>query len=115
MLRMHEITFPGFEFQKCSGRICPQTPLGIHAWYVGHMAIPTNVLSRRKFSSKNAPPHGKILKKGPDKISNKVVYVYCVSKVDGQTNTVPPPPPPQTKLGPYAPCTSMHTSYIDTV
>jgi hypothetical protein len=50
--------------------------------------------------SKNASPHGKILKKGPDKISNKVVYVYCVSKAVGQTNTVPPPP--QTRLGPYA-------------
>jgi hypothetical protein len=39
-------------------------------------------------------PPGKILKKGPDKISNKVVFVYYVSKVVRQTNTVPPPPPP---------------------
>jgi hypothetical protein len=23
-----------------SGVLCPQTPLGFHAWYVGHMAIP---------------------------------------------------------------------------
>jgi hypothetical protein len=50
---------------------------------------------------KKCSPHGKILKKGPDKILNKVVYVYCVSKGVGQTNTVPPPPP-QTRLGLYA-------------
>jgi hypothetical protein len=34
MPRMQEIAFPGFKFQTFS------TPLGIHAWYVGHMAIP---------------------------------------------------------------------------
>jgi hypothetical protein len=30
--------FPGFK--KIFWGVCPQTPLGIHAWYVGHMAIP---------------------------------------------------------------------------
>ena len=55
---------------------------------------------------KKCSPNGKTLKKGvPGKISNKVVYVHCVSKVVGQTNTVLPPPPPlqkTTRLGPYA-------------
>jgi hypothetical protein len=46
------------------------------------------------------PPTGKSLKKGgPGKISNKVVYVHCVSKAVGQTNLCPPP---QTILGLYA-------------
>jgi hypothetical protein len=40
MHRMQEIALPGFKFQTFSGGVCPQTPLGIHAWYVGHMAIP---------------------------------------------------------------------------
>ena len=64
---------------------------------------PTNVLSHRKISVQKMPPpqppYGKILKKGADKISNKVVYVFCVSKAVGQTNTVTPPPP-QIRLGP---------------
>jgi hypothetical protein len=52
---------------------------------------PTNILSHRKVPfQKMLPPHGKILKKGPDKISNKVAYVYCVSKAVGQTNTRTP-------------------------
>ena len=48
-------------------------------------------LTERSLFKKCPPPHGKILKKGPDKISNKVVFVYYVSKVVGQTNTVPLP------------------------
>ena len=57
-------------------------------------------LTERSLFKKCSPPPRKILKKVPDKISNKVVYVYCVSKAVGQTNTAPPPP--QTRLGPYA-------------
>ena len=30
--------------------------LGIHAWYVGHMAIPTNILSHRKVPFQKMPP-----------------------------------------------------------
>jgi hypothetical protein len=89
---MQEIAFPGFKFQTFSGGLCPQTPLEIHAWYVGHMAIPHYIiLQKGPFSKKCPPPQGKILKKGPDKISNKIVYVYCVSKAVVQTNTAPPP------------------------
>jgi hypothetical protein len=51
---------------------------------------PTNTLSHRKVPFQKMPPPPKILNKGPDKISNKVVYVYCVSKAVGQTNTVAP-------------------------
>jgi hypothetical protein len=32
------------------------------------------IISQKGPFSKNARPHGKILKKGPDKISNKVIY-----------------------------------------
>ena len=48
-------------------------------------------VTERSLSKNDTPPHGKILKKDTDKISNKVVYVYCVSKAVGQTNNVPPP------------------------
>jgi hypothetical protein len=66
---------------------------------------PTNILSHRKvpFQKMLPPPTGKSLKKGgPSKISNKVVYVHCVTKAVGQTNTVRLCPPPQARLGPYA-------------
>jgi hypothetical protein len=60
----------------------------------GAHSLPQKFYGRAKLIripfQKMLPPHGKILKKGPDKISNKVVYVYCVSKAVGQTNTVPP-------------------------
>jgi hypothetical protein len=99
----------GLQISNIFWGVCPQTPLGIHAWYVGHMAIPHyHILSHRKvpFQKMLRPPsNGKLLKKGPDKISNKVVYVYCVSKAVGQTNTVPPPPP--NKIRPVRPCGSL--------
>ena len=38
-LNAQEIAFPGFKFQTFSVGLCPQTPLGIHAWYVSHVAI----------------------------------------------------------------------------
>jgi hypothetical protein len=71
MLRMQEMTFPGFKFQKFSGGVHPQTPPPIHAWYIGHkrglqpLLSPSNILSHRKVPFQKMPPHGKILKKGP--------------------------------------------------
>ena len=73
MLRMQERTFPGFKFQKFSGRVLPQTsPLpfmrGILVTHVAfsHCYPPSNILSHRKVPFKKMPPpHGKILKKGP--------------------------------------------------
>ena len=32
MLRMQEMAFPGFKFQKFSDGGCPQTPLGFYGW-----------------------------------------------------------------------------------
>jgi hypothetical protein len=102
---MQEIAFQGFKFQTFSvsqrahgadyapKHYSDQIPLGIHAWYVGHMAIPHYyIISQKGPFSKNAPPTEKSLKKA----LIKVIYVYCVSKAVGKTNTVPPP------LGPYA-------------
>ena len=66
----------------------------------GYPPLIYDFTERSLFKKCSPPSNGKPLKKGPDKISNKVVYVYCVSKAVGQTNTVPPPP--QTRLGPYA-------------
>jgi hypothetical protein len=54
-------------------------------------------LTEKSLFKKCLPPDGKILRKGPDIISNFVIYVYCVSKAVGQTNNAPPPPP--TRLG----------------
>ena len=74
MLRMQEMTFPGFKFQKFSGGVLPKTPPPIHAWYIGHtrglqpLLSPSNILSHRKVPFQKMPPHGKILKKGPGKI-----------------------------------------------
>jgi L-amino acid N-acyltransferase YncA len=55
-------------------------PLGIHAWYVGH-------ISHRKVPFQKIPPPMEKSLKRHCKISNKVVYVYCVSEAVGQTNT----------------------------
>jgi hypothetical protein len=60
-------------------------------------------LTERSLFKKCSPPPRKIIKKGPDKISNEVVYVYCVSKAVGQTNTAPPP----NKIRPVRPCGSL--------
>ena len=69
MLRMQEITFPGFKFQKFSWGVLPQTP---HSCvYIDHtrglqpLLSPSNILSHRKVPFQKMPPHGKILKKGP--------------------------------------------------
>ena len=73
MLRMQERTFPGFKFQKFSGGVLPQTsPLpfmrGILVTHVAfsHCYPPSNILSHRKVPFQKMPPHGKILKKGPE-------------------------------------------------
>ena len=69
MLRMQEMPFPCFKFQKFSWGVHPQTP--IHTWYVGHtrglqpLLSPSNILFHRKVPFQKIPPHGKILKKGP--------------------------------------------------
>jgi hypothetical protein len=71
MLKMQEMAFPCFKFQKFSGEYAPDPP--IHAWYVGHtrglqpFLSTSNILSHRKVPfQKMPPPHGKILKKGPE-------------------------------------------------
>jgi hypothetical protein len=64
MLRMQEMTFPGFKFQKFS--------VGVVYWYIGHtrgfqpLLSSSNILFHRKVPFQKMPPHGKILKKGPD-------------------------------------------------
>jgi hypothetical protein len=97
MLRMQEIAFPGFKFQKFPDSDPPRDSCVVCRPH-GYPSLLYYLTERSLFKN------GKILKKGPDKISSKVVYVYCVSKAVGQTNTVPPPPPPppQTRLGSYA-------------
>ena len=60
MLRMQEMAFPGFKFQKFSGGIYPQTP--IHAGYVGQtrglrpLLSPSNILSYRMVPFQKMPP-----------------------------------------------------------
>ena len=73
MLRMQERTFPGFKFQKFFwGSTPPDPPLpfmrGILVTHVAfsHCYPPSNILSHRKVPFQKMPPHGKILKKGPD-------------------------------------------------
>jgi hypothetical protein len=68
MLRMQEMTFPGFKFKKFSGRVLPQTP-SIHAWYIGHtrglqpLLSPSNNYLTERSLFKKCPPPGKSLKK----------------------------------------------------
>ena len=68
MLRMQEMTFPGYKFQKFQKK----TPPPFHAWYICHtrglqpLLSPSNILSHRRVPFQKMPPHGKILKKGPD-------------------------------------------------
>ena len=65
---MQEMTFPGFNFQKFSGGVLPQTP-PIHVRYIGHtrglqpLLSPSNILSHRKVPFQKMPPTGKSLKK----------------------------------------------------
>ena len=67
MLRMQEMPFPCFKFQKFSWGVHPQTP--IHTWYVGHtrglqpLLSPSNILFHRKVPFQKIPPTGKSLKK----------------------------------------------------
>jgi hypothetical protein len=70
-ISVFEIKEGGTCFVELSGGVCSQIPLGIHAMF----AYPPLIY----YLTEKPPPHGKILKKGPDKISNKVVYVYCVT------------------------------------
>jgi hypothetical protein len=80
MLRMQEMTFPGFKFQTFP----PPDPL-IHAWYIGNtrglqpLLSPSNILPHRKVPFQKMPPHGKILKKGPD--MKPILYLLGFSKI----------------------------------
>jgi hypothetical protein len=71
MLRMQEMTFPGFKFQKFSGGVLPQTtPIppfmrGILATHVAfsHCYPPLIYYLTEKSLFKKCPPTGKSLKK----------------------------------------------------
>jgi hypothetical protein len=69
MLRMQEMTFQGFKFQKFS------------AWYIGHtrgpqpLLSPSNILSHRKVPFQKMP-HGKILKKGSGLCGMQVAWYW---------------------------------------
>jgi hypothetical protein len=74
MLRMQEMTFPGFKFQKFSGGVHPQTPpfmRGILATHVAfsHCYPPLIYYLTERSLFKKCPPHEKFLKKGPDMYS----------------------------------------------
>jgi hypothetical protein len=73
-----------------SGGLCPRPPRDSCMVCRPHGYPPLIYYLTERSLFKKCSPHGKILKKGSDKISNKVVYVYCVSKAVWQTNTVPP-------------------------
>jgi hypothetical protein len=75
MLRMQEIAFPGFKFLTFSGGDPPRDSCVVCRLH-GYLPLIYYLTERSLF--KKCPPPGKILKKDPDKISNKVVYVYCV-------------------------------------
>ena len=72
MLRMQEMTFPGFKFQKFSGGVLPKTPPFMRGILATHVAFshcyPPLIyyLTERSLFKKCPPPHGKILKKGPE-------------------------------------------------
>jgi hypothetical protein len=78
MPRMQEIAFTCFKFQTFFGGVHPQTPphscvvCWPHTW-PSAIAIPLKyIISQKGPFSKNAPPHGKILKKGPGMTSTLV-------------------------------------------
>jgi hypothetical protein len=60
-----------------------------------------NYLTERSLFKKCPPPHGKILKKGPEQ---SCICVLCNIMQSGRSgkSILCPPPPPQTRLGPYA-------------
>jgi hypothetical protein len=69
MLRMQEMTLPGFKFQKFSGGVLR----GILATHVAfsHCYPPLiYYLTEWSLFKKCPPPHGKILKKGPASAPN---------------------------------------------
>jgi hypothetical protein len=70
MLRMQEMAFPCYKFQKISGEYAPDPP--IHGWYVGHTrglqpfltSYPQPLiyyLTERSLFKKCSPLHGKTL------------------------------------------------------
>jgi hypothetical protein len=66
MLRMQEMTFPGFKFQKFSGGVLPPFMRGILATHVAFShCYPPLIYDLTERSLFKKCPHGKILKKGP--------------------------------------------------
>ena len=105
MLRMQEMAFPCFKFQKFSGEYAPDPP--IHAWYVGHtrglqpFLSPSNILSHRKVPfQKMRPPTGKSIKKALDLHSRSLSFLCWFCNHNGDmsvpliemniTGTLPP-------------------------
>ena len=80
MLRMQEMTFPGFKFP-------PAPP--IHAWYIGHtrgfqpLLSPSNILSHRKvpFQKMHPPPTGKSLKKALPLITKPTLMLVSLKLI----------------------------------
>jgi hypothetical protein len=76
MLRMREMAFLCFKFQKFSEGVHPQTSPFMHGMLAKHVTFshcypPLIYYSQKGPFSKNAPPpHGKILKKDPEYLWN---------------------------------------------
>jgi hypothetical protein len=71
MLRMREMAFLCFKFQKCSGGVHPRPPPFMRGMLATHVTFshcyPPLIyyFTARSLFKKCPPPHGKILKKGP--------------------------------------------------
>ena len=91
MLRMHEIALPGLisNFNTFLGEYAPDHPSESLVVCRQHGNPPLLYYFTESSLSKKMPPpprHGKILKKGSDKISNKVVYACVLCKQSGREN-----------------------------
>jgi hypothetical protein len=70
-LRMQEMAFPCFKFQKFLGEYTPRPPPFMRGILATHVAFsycypPLIYYLTERSLFKKCPPHGKILKKGPD-------------------------------------------------
>jgi hypothetical protein len=92
MLRMQEMTFPGFKFQKFYGGVLPQTPPPpfMHAILATHVAFshcyPPVIyyLTERSLLKKCPPPTGKSLKKALSVMHESVARIEpTISEVKG--------------------------------
>jgi hypothetical protein len=71
MLRMQEMTFPGSNFKNFLGEYSPRFPPFMRDILATHVAFshcypPLIYYLTERSLFKKCPPHGKILKKGPD-------------------------------------------------